>query len=160
MNKVSNTFKVSFQAIGRNKMRALLTMLGIIIGVACVVATIGIGEGAKLQVESQLNSLGTNFLMVMPGATTSSGARMGFGSNSKLSEGDVDALRKECTACAYIAAQVRTTAQLIYGNQNWSTSIAGAQVDYPLIRSWNIEKGTFFTDAENRAASKVCVIGK
>lgn len=160
MNKVGNTFKVSFKAIGRNKMRALLTMLGIIIGVACVVATIGIGEGAKLQVESQLNSLGTNFLMVMPGATTSSGARMGSGSNSKLNEGDVDALRKDCTVCAYIAAQVRSTSQLIYGNQNWSTSVTGAQVDYPLIRSWNVERGMFFTDADNKAASKVCVIGK
>lgn len=160
MNKVGNTFKVSFKAIGRNKMRALLTMLGIIIGVACVVATIGIGEGAKLQVESQLNSLGTNFLMVMPGATTSSGARMGSGSNSKLNEGDVAALVKDCTACAYIAAQVRSTSQLIYGNQNWSTSVTGAQVDYPLIRSWNVEKGMFFTDADNKAASKVCVIGK
>ncbi len=160
MNKVTNTFKVSFQAISRNKMRALLTMLGIIIGVACVVATIGIGEGAKLQMESQLKSLGTNFLMVMPGATTSSGVRMGWGTNSKLNEGDVDAVRKECTACAYVAAQVRTSAQLIYGNQNWSTSIVGAQVDYPLIRSWNVEMGTFFTDSENKAATKVCVIGK
>jgi putative ABC transport system permease protein len=160
MNKVSNTLKLSFQAIARNAMRSLLTMLGIIIGVACVVATIGIGEGAKLQMESQLKSLGTNFLMVMPGATTSSGARMGFGSNSKLNEADVEALRKECTACAYIAAQIRTTAQLVYGNQNWSTSVYGSEVDWPLIRSWNMEKGTFFTDADNRAASKVCVIGK
>ena len=74
-----------------------------------MVATIGIGEGAKLQVESQLNSLGTNFLMVLPGTTTSSGARMGFGSNSKLNSDDVDALRKECDACSYVAAQVRTT---------------------------------------------------
>jgi putative ABC transport system permease protein len=160
MNKVSNTLKLSFQAIARNAMRSLLTMLGIIIGVACVVATIGIGEGAKLQMESQLKSLGTNFLMVMPGATTSSGARMGFGSNSKLNEADVEALRKECTACAYIAAQIRTTSQLVYGNQNWSTSVYGSEVDWPLIRSWNMEKGTFFTDADNRAASKVCVIGK
>jgi putative ABC transport system permease protein len=160
MTKVSNTFRVAFRAIGRNKMRALLTMLGIIIGVACVVATIGIGEGARLQMESQLNSLGTNFLIVFPGTATSGGARGGWGTNSKLNEADLDAIRRECSTCAYVSAQQRTVAQAVYGNQNWSTQIYGSEVDWPLIRSWNVEKGQFFTDADNRAASKVCVIGQ
>ncbi|HSE39507.1 MAG TPA: ABC transporter permease [Acidobacteriota bacterium] len=160
MNKTSNTIKVAFRSIGRNKMRSILTMLGIIIGVACVIATIGIGEGARVQMESQLRSLGTNFLMVFPGTTTSSGARTGWGTNSKLSDADVAAIRQECSSCAYVSAQVRTVAQVVYNNKNWSTSIQGAEVDWPLIRSWNIESGQFFTEADNRVGAKVCVIGK
>lgn len=160
MRKSQNILKVAFRAIGRNKMRSVLTMLGIIIGVACVIATVGIGEGARMQMESQLKSLGTNFLMLFPGTTTSSGARSGWGSDSKLNESDVLAIRNECQSCAYVSMATRTVAQVIYGNQNWSTSIQGAEVDWPLIRSWNLEKGVFFTDADNRGAAKVCVIGK
>ena len=160
MTKTGNILKVAFRALGRNKLRSLLTALGIIIGVACVVATIGIGEGARTQSENQLKSLGTNFLMIFPGTTTSSGARSGFGSNSKLSESDVDAIREEVSAVVYVSATIRTVAQVIYGNQNWSTSIQGGEVDWPLIRSWNVAQGQFFTDADNRAASKVCVLGQ
>lgn len=141
-------------------MRSILTMLGIIIGVACVIATVGIGEGARMQMESQLKSLGTNFLMLFPGTTTSSGARSGWGSDSRLNESDVVAIKNECQTCAYVSMSTRTVAQVIYGNQNWSTSIQGAEVDWPLIRSWNLEKGVFFTDSDNRSAAKVCVIGK
>jgi putative ABC transport system permease protein len=160
MKKSGNILKVAFRAIGRNKMRSILTMLGIIIGVACVIATVGIGEGARLQMESQLKSLGTNFLMVFPGTTTSSGARSGWGNDSKLNETDVIAIRNECKTCAYVSMSTRSVAQVIYGNQNWSTSIQGAEVDWPLIRAWNLERGVFFTDADIRAAAKVCVIGK
>jgi len=160
VTKTGNILKVAFRALGRNKLRSLLTALGIIIGVACVVATIGIGEGARTQSENQLKSLGTNFLMIFPGTTTSSGARSGFGSNSKLSESDVDAIREEVSAVVYVSATIRTVAQVIYGNQNWSTSIQGGEVDWPLIRSWNVAQGQFFTDADNRAASKVCVLGQ
>ena len=136
MRKTTNTLKVAFRALARNKMRSILTMLGIIIGVACVVATIGIGEGARLQTENQLRSLGTNFLMIMPGSTTSGGARTGFGmANSKLQDADVDAIRREVGSVAYVSAATRTVAQVVYGNQNWSTSIQGGEVDWPLIRS-------------------------
>ncbi len=160
MTKTSSILKVAFRAMGRNKLRSLLTALGIIIGVACVVATIGIGEGARIQTESQLRSLGTNFLMVFPGTVTSSGARSGWGSNSKLSEEDVVAIRNEVPTAAYVSASIRTVAQVVYGNQNWSTSIQGGEVDWPLIRSWNVAQGQFFTDADNRAAAKVCVLGQ
>ncbi len=160
MTKSGNILKVAFRAIGRNKMRAVLTTLGVIIGVACVIATIGIGEGARLQVENQLRSLGTNFLMIFPGSTTSSGARAGWGSSSKLSDADVDAIRRECSSCSYVSASNRTVAQVVFGNQNWSTSIQGGEVDWPMIRSWNVEAGEYFTDTDNRSASKVCVIGK
>ncbi|HET6267487.1 MAG TPA: ABC transporter permease [Acidobacteriota bacterium] len=160
MNRTKSTLIVAARAIGRNKLRSILTMLGIIIGVACVVATIGIGEGAKAQIESQLNALGTNFLMIFPGAATSSGARGGWGTNSKLSYDDVVAIRKECTNCAYVTAQNRASSQVVYGNQNWSTLVTGGEIDWPAVRSWNLESGQFFTDADNRVAAKVCVIGK
>jgi putative ABC transport system permease protein len=160
MTKTGNILRVAFRALGRNKLRSLLTALGIIIGVACVVATIGIGEGARLQTENQLKSLGTNFLMIFPGTTTSSGARAGSGTNSKLSSDDVDALRRDVGTVAYVSATIRTVAQVIYGNQNWSTSIVGGEVDWPLIRSWNVATGQFFTDQDNRSAAKVCVFGK
>jgi putative ABC transport system permease protein len=160
MTKTTSILKVAFRAMGRNKMRSLLTALGIIIGVACVVATIGIGEGARVQAESQLQSLGTNFLMIFPGTTTSSGARSGWGSNSKLSEQDVDAIRQEVSSVSYVSASIRSVAQVVYGNQNWSTSIQGGEVDWPAIRSWNVALGQFFTDADNRAAAKVCVLGR
>ena len=160
MTKTTNILKVAFRALSRNKLRSLLTALGIIIGVACVVATIGIGEGARLQAENQLKSLGTNFLMIFPGTTTSSGARAGWGSNSKLSEDDVEAIRREVGSVSYVSGTIRAVAQVIYGNQNWSTSIQGGEVDWPLIRSWNLSQGQFFTDADNRAAAKVCVLGQ
>ena len=160
MTKTGNILKVAFRALVRNKLRSLLTALGIIIGVACVVATIGIGEGARIQAENQLKSLGTNFLMIFPGTTTSSGAKSGMGSNSKLSSDDVEAIRREVSSVAYVSSTIRTVAQVIYGNQNWSTSIQGGEVDWPLIRSWNVASGQFFTDADNRSASKVCVLGQ
>jgi putative ABC transport system permease protein len=160
VTKSGSVLKVAFRALARNKLRSLLTALGIIIGVACVIATIGIGEGARLQTENQLRSLGTNFLMIFPGTTTSSGARSGWGSNSKLSGDDVDAIRREVSSVAYVSATIRTVAQVIYGNQNWSTSIQGGEVDWPLIRSWNVASGQFFTDQDNRVAAKVCVLGR
>jgi putative ABC transport system permease protein len=160
MTKTGSILKVAFRALTRNKLRSLLTALGIIIGVACVVATIGIGEGARVQAETQLRSLGTNFLMVYPGTTTSSGARAGMGTSSKLSADDVDAIRREVSTVSYVSANIRTVAQVIYGNQNWSTSIQGAEVDWPLIRSWNVASGQFFTDQDNRSAAKVCVLGQ
>ncbi len=160
MTKTTNILKVAFRALNRNKLRSLLTALGIIIGVACVVATIGIGEGARIQAENNLRSLGTNFLMVFPGTMTSGGARMGLGPSSKLSEDDVEAIRREVGSVAYVSATIRTAAQTIYGNQNWSTSIQGGEVDWPLIRSWNLSSGQFFTDADNKAAAKVCVLGQ
>ena len=113
-----------------------------------------------MQAENQLKSLGTNFLMVIPGSITSSGARAGFGASSKLSEDDVDAIRREVSTVSYVSASIRTVAQVIYGNQNWSTSIQGAQVDWPLVRSWNLASGQFFTDQDDHAAAKVCVLGQ
>ncbi len=160
MTKSSNILKVAFTALGRNKLRSLLTTLGVIIGVACVVATIGIGDGARVQAEAQLKSLGTNFLMIFPGTVTSSGAKTGWGGSSRLSYEDVDAIRREVPTVSYVSASNRTTAQVIYSNQNWSTTVQGGETDWPLIRSWNLQAGQFFTDQDNRVANKVCVLGQ
>ena len=152
MTKSQNILKVAFGALGRNKLRSLLTTLGIIIGVACVVATIGIGDGARIQAQDQLRSLGTNFLMIFPGAITSSGARSGLGGSSKLSEDDVDAIRREVPAAAYVSASNRTVAQVIYGNQNWSTQVRAVNPAYFSMNSWSIAQGAFFDQASSPPA--------
>ncbi len=159
VQRLWNITIVGLKAISRNKLRSFLTMLGIVIGVGCVIAVVAIGNGATKSVENTINSLGTNFIMVFPGAVTSSGAHM-FTGNSTLTPEDADAIKAECPAVAYVSPMVRTAAQIVAGELNWGTSIQGTGVEYPLIRSWNVEQGEFFTDADIRAASKVCVLGQ
>jgi putative ABC transport system permease protein len=150
---------VGLKAISRNKLRSFLTMLGIVIGVGCVIAVVAIGNGATKSVENTINSLGTNFIMIFPGASTQSGARI-FTGNSTLTPEDADAIKTECPAVAYVSPTVRSAAQLVAGELNWGTSIQGVGVDYPLIRSWNLSQGDFFTDADVKSAAKVCVLGQ
>ncbi|HEV7485079.1 MAG TPA: ABC transporter permease [Thermoanaerobaculia bacterium] len=157
--RISNITLVGLRAIARNKMRSFLTALGIIIGVACVIAVVAIGNGATKSIENTINALGTNYIMVFPGASTSSGARM-FTGNSTLTADDADAIKNECPAVAYVAPTVRSAAQIVAGELNWGTSIQGVGVDYPLIRSWNVSDGSFFTDQDVKSASKVAVLGK
>jgi len=150
---------VGLKAISRNKLRSFLTMLGIVIGVGCVIAVVAIGNGAAKSVENTINALGTNYIMVFPGASTSSGARM-FTGNSTMTPEDADAIKTECPSVAYVTPFVRTAAQIVAGELNWGTSIQGTNVDYPLIRSWNVDDGAFFTDADVKAAAKVAVLGR
>jgi putative ABC transport system permease protein len=149
---------VGLKAISRNKLRSFLTMLGIVIGVGCVIAVVAIGNGAAKSVENTINSLGTNYVMVFPGATTSGGARM-FTGSSTLTPEDADAIKAECPSVAYVSPFVRAAAQVVAGELNWGTSIQGVNTDYPLIRSWNVSQGTFFTEADVRAGAKVAVLG-
>jgi putative ABC transport system permease protein len=158
IQRMGNITVVGMKAIARNKLRSFLTALGIIIGVACVIAVVAIGNGATKSVENTINSLGTNYIMIFPGASTSSGARM-FTGNSMLTPEDAEGMKQECPAVAYVSPTVRTAAQIVAGELNWGTSIQGASTDYPLIRSWNVAQGTFFTDADVKAAAKVCVVG-
>jgi putative ABC transport system permease protein len=159
INRLGNITIVGLKAISRNKLRSFLTALGIIIGVACVIAVVSIGNGATKSVENTINSLGTNYIMIFPGASTQSGARL-FTGNSNLTADDADALKVEAPAVAYVSPTVRTSAQLVAGELNWGTSIQGVGVDYPLIRSWNVAQGDFFTDADVKAGAKVCVLGQ
>ena len=158
MQKFLTILKVGLAAIARNKMRSVLTALGIIIGVACVIAMIGVGQGSQAAIQAQISSLGTNFLMIFPGVATQSGARI-FTGQSTITDDDVDAVRAECPAVAYVTPMSRSAAQVVSGNLNWGTSVQGVGVEWPFVRSWNVERGTFFGDSEVRAAAKVCVLG-
>ena len=158
MLKFLTILKVGLKAIARNKMRAILTALGIIIGVACVIAMIGVGQGSQAAIQAQISALGTNFLMVFPGVATQSGARI-FTGQSTITDDDVAAVRAECPAVAYVSPVSRSAAQVVSGNLNWGTSIQGVGVEWPFVRSWNVDKGAFFGDSEIRSAAKVCVLG-
>ena len=157
--RVANIVKVGLQSIARNKMRSALTMLGIVIGVACVIAMVAVASGASRSIQAQIDALGTNFLMVFPGTTTSSGARM-FSGSSNLTVEDAAAIRADCPSVAYVSATSRSSAQVVAGELNWATQIQGVDVDFPFIRSWNVSAGDFFTDADVRAATKVAVLGR
>ncbi len=158
MLKFVTILKVGMKAIARNKMRSALTALGIIIGVACVIAMIGVGQGSQASIQSQISALGTNFLMIFPGVATQSGARI-FTGQSTITDDDVAAVKAECPAVAYVTPVSRTAAQVVAGNLNWGTSIQGVGVEWPFVRSWNVDKGAFFSDSDVRAAAKVCLLG-
>jgi len=158
MLKFLTILKVGLKAIARNKMRSALTALGIIIGVACVIAMVGVGKGSQAAIQSQINALGTNFLMVFPGVATQSGARI-FTGESTLTEDDVAAVQAEAPSVAYVSPMSRSSGQIVYGSANWGTQVQGVGVEWPFIRSWNTAQGTFFGDSEVRSASKVVVLG-
>jgi putative ABC transport system permease protein len=153
-----NITKVGLMAISRNKMRSLLTMLGIIIGVACVITMVAVGTGASSAIQATINSLGSNFIMIFPGASTTGGART-FSGESKLTPEDVQAIKAECPSVSYASAGARTNAQIVAGELNWGTQVWGVDVDWPFIRAWNTADGDFFTDVEVRSAAKVAVLG-
>lgn len=147
------------QAIGRNKVRSALTMLGIFIGVAALIAMVAVGQGANEAVKRQIQSLGTNLLVVLPGAVTSSGVRAGFGSASTLTVADANAIRREDPAVGTVAYLIRQTGQIQYGDQNWSSLIQGVSPDYPSVTHWQIAAGHAFTKAEFDSASMVALLG-
>jgi macrolide transport system ATP-binding/permease protein len=148
------------RAIKRNKLRAALTMLGIFIGVAAVITMVAVGDGAKSSVEAQINSLGTNLLIVVPGATTANGARAGSGSNSTLTVGDAEALARGGGPVALVTYMDRQLAQVVSGNHNWSTNIQGTTSNYFAIRDWPLTIGRIFTDSEEKAGAAVCLLGQ
>ena len=158
--KIANILLSAFRALQRNKMRSFLTMLGIIIGVAAVIAMLAIGQGAQFSVEQQINALGTNVLIVLPGSQQTSGVKVGAGSVTTLTEDDAMAIQKECPSVSLVSPGTRGGGQIIAGNLNWMTGTEGAGTDYLEIRKWKVEYGDFFTDQDVKAASKVCVLGK
>jgi putative ABC transport system permease protein len=158
--RTAATIRIALRALRRNKLRTGLTMLGIIIGVAAVVAMVGIGQGAKSQVEAQIASLGENVILIFSGSTTSSGIRTGWGSAGTLKVEDVDAIKREVPGVIGVSPEVRSAMQVAAGNQNWMTQILGEGPDYFTIRQWPLKSGTTFTDQDVRGANKVCVIGQ
>jgi macrolide transport system ATP-binding/permease protein len=152
--------RVAGRALARNKMRSVLTMLGIFIGVAALIAMVAVGQGANRAVEEQIASLGTNLLIVLPGAVTSNGVRAGFGSSSTLTVEDAEAIAKQDPAVARVSYLDRQLAQVTYGNQNWTTNVQGVTPNYFSIINWPIVAGRSFNQREATRAARVCVLGQ
>src|SRR5262245_52602661 len=152
--------KIAFRALRRNKMRTVLTMLGIIIGVGAVIAMVALGRGAKAQVAARIASLGQNTLMVFSGSINRGGVFSGFGGAGTLTVEDAEAIEKEVPGVAAISPEVRTGGQIMAGNNNWSTEGRGEDVSYLEIRQWELAEGAMFTEVDVRSAAKVCVLGK
>jgi len=153
------TLRIALRALSKNKMRSGLTALGIIIGVGAVIAMVGIGNGARAQVEAQVASLGQNVIQVSPGSTHSGGVRQGADSAITLTVADAEAIAEEIPDVVAVSPEVKTKGQIIAGNRNWSASVYGESPDYFTIRQWPVEAGETFTDQDVRAAAKVAVLG-
>jgi putative ABC transport system permease protein len=151
--------RVALKALNRNKLRTALTMLGMIIGVGAVITMVALGTGAQTSIEAQIQSTGTNMIIVSAGNFSQGGVRQGQGNASTLVPADADEIVK-LPGVQYAAAGVNTRAQIIAGNQNWNTTIQGTDVDFPLIRSWDAAEGNFFTPQDVTTAAKVIVLGK
>jgi putative ABC transport system permease protein len=154
--------RVAFRALIRNKMRAALTMLGIIIGVSAVIAMVSIGQGASASVQAQIESIGTNLLFVSAGAQNVGGVRSGTGDTgtNTLTVDDLEAIKREVPSVSMVTPSVNARSQLVAGNMNWNTALTGVSEQYPEIRKWPVASGAFFTDADVRTAARVIVIGK
>jgi putative ABC transport system permease protein len=152
--------RVASRALLRNRMRSFLTTLGIIIGVAAVIAMVAIGEGAKAQVEQSFSAMGTSLLIVMSGSTTAGGARGGFGSMPTLTWDDLRAIQTEIPVVRLAAPSLRSVAQVVNEDQNWSTSITGTTPEYFEIRSWSMAQGSAFTQSDVDGGTKVAVLGQ
>jgi len=154
------TFRIALRALARNKLRAFLTMLGIIIGVGAVIAMVAIGEGAKATIRSQISALGTNVLVILPGSNVQGGVRAGSGNRYTLLDSDARAMTRELRSIAYASPVLRRQEQVIAGNLNWGTLAQGVAPEFEQIRDWQIESGRFLHEGDMDSAAKVTVIGQ
>ena len=153
-------FRIALKALRVNKMRSALTMLGMIIGVAAVIAMIAIGSGAQERVREQIRNLGSNLILVIPGSTTQSGVRLGSGAAQTLTEDDAAAIAREVEGVVVAAPSLRGSGQVVAGNANWATAFLGITNDYLIARDWGLASGRAFEDAEISGAGKVVLIGQ
>jgi len=160
MINIFSTVKISFRALRVNKMRSALTMLGIIIGVGAVIAMLAVGTGASRRISEHISKMGSNLLMIVPGATTAGGVRMGSGTQPTLSMADAEAILKECTAVSDVAPVLSGVAQVVYGHQNWSTGVLGTTTGMLNVRDWPLASGRSFTQQDVKSAAKVCLLGQ
>src|SRR5690606_30542872 len=156
----ADLFRIALRSLARSKMRTFLTMLGVIIGVAAVIAMLAVGRGAGDTMKSSIASLGSNVINVFPGSRSQGPARLEAGAASRFREEDVLAVAREATALSYITPAARTQAQLKTGGEDWRTSVIGAYPEYLLIRQWGLEAGAGYTASDERGGAKVCVIGR
>ncbi|RJG05137.1 FtsX-like permease family protein [Noviherbaspirillum cavernae] len=154
------TLRVALNALHVNKLRSMLTMLGIIIGVGAVITMIAVGHGAQARVEEQIKSLGSNLMIIIPGSTTASGVRLGSGANQNLTEDDAIAIAREVPEVQVAAPSTRNTGQVVAANANWATQIHGVTPDYFEAREWPLASGRMFEQAEMSGSAKVAVIGQ
>jgi putative ABC transport system permease protein len=160
MINIPSTFRISFRALKVNKMRSALTMLGIIIGVGAVITMLAVGTGAGKKISDQISSMGSNLLIILPGATTAGGVRMGSGTQPTLTMGDAEAIQKECPAVQDVAPVHSGVAQIVYGHQNWSTGVVGTTPSMLIVRDWSLAAGRSFTEQDVKSATKVCLLGQ
>ncbi|HBA39025.1 MAG TPA: multidrug ABC transporter substrate-binding protein [Deltaproteobacteria bacterium] len=153
-------FRIAVRALGRNKLRSFLTMMGIIIGVGAVIAMVAIGEGAKALVRQQIASLGTNLLVILPGTVTVGGARTGAGGRQSLVDSDAKAVMSEIPVVTAASPVLRQVQQAIAGDQNWATSVQGVAPEFQQIRNWQVQEGRFISQADVDSTAKVALIGQ
>ena len=154
------TIKISLRALRVNKMRSALTMLGIIIGVAAVITMLAVGKGAQSKIAEQISAVGSNLIIVLPGSTTAGGIRLASGSFQNLTRADADAIRNECSAVQTTAPVLNGGVQVVYGNQNWATTVYGTDENMLEVRDWTLAAGRNFYEQEIRSAAKVCILGQ
>ena len=152
--------RIALRALRVNRLRSGLTMLGIIIGVAAVIAMVAVGSGATARIQEQIEAIGSNLIMVVPGSITSNGIRLGSGAVVTLSEEDAKTIAAECPSVAVVAPTVRGAAQVMFGNSNWATSIQGTTPDYLAIRDQPVAEGNPFTMDDVNSAAKVVLLGE
>jgi putative ABC transport system permease protein len=157
--KVSDALGSAFSALNAHKLRSILTMLGIVIGVAAVIATVSIGGGAREDVVGRIKSLGANLIVVLPGNVTSSGVRLGTGQSASLTDDDAKAIEKEIQQVQVAAPMIRGGAQIVYGGTNWGTSIFGVENNFLDAREWEVELGRPFSPEENQRGGQVALLG-
>ena len=157
---ITNLFKIALKAIANNKTRSLLTMLGIIIGIASVIAMLGFGQGTQNSIKEQISSMGSNMIMISPGGEQRGGQRMDASSMQTLKMEDYEAIRSECAHVSFVSPSVSSSGQLVAGNNNYPASVTGCSTDYLQIRQLNMQEGEMFSEQDVKTAAKVVVIGK
>lgn len=160
MMEIRTITKIALRAIEANKMRSVLTSLGIIIGVAAVIVMLSIGNGAQISLQNEMRSMGTNLIMIRSGSSTSGGARMGHGSQPTLKNGDANAIEEKVAAIHLASPVVNDSGQIVYGNTNWATNIVGTDNRYFEIKEWELAYGRYFTEADLKNANKVAILGQ
>ena len=160
MNQLLASIRIALRALKVNRARSGLTMLGIIIGVASVIAMVGVGAGATARIQDQIQSIGSNLIIVLPGSISSNGVRLGSGGVATLTQDDAKAIAAECPSVAAVVPTVRGSVQVVYGNSNWATSVQGVTPDYMTIREASMLYGQFFTTQDVDAAAKSAVLGE